>query len=399
MAVVVARMVAQLEAETSSFHARMTAAETQLTRWNNSTTAGRRGVMVLNNALQQLSFQAAGLPGPLGKVASAVGILGLGTGPVMVAVAALGALAVVFDRAAKSAEEFVKEATRVREFQQSHVAMLAGIGPAPQLTRGERILEMEKQLAGALKQQEALGPARFGLLPLKVGEDPTERARQANREFNALTVTVNNLTRALRELRIEEAEAQRKQKLADIIFQQDQILLERGGVFQALRPGFQAGPFGVQTGGALGLPAPSGPTFANIRANVPRFVAPDTASKAGFKMTPEFAIMSSMALLQGAQGGPAGLFGAAAGPVAMINPLAGAITAGIGGIFSLFDNSEERRHRALMDKLDKLGQEVGLDRVTVVFTGPDGHQIRKSLAELEEGDAVERVPGPVGAGG
>lgn len=83
----------------------------------------------------------------------------------------------------------------------------------------------------------------------------------------------------------------------------------------------------------------------------------------------------------------------------MINPLAGMITAGLGTVFSLFNNDEERRHRQLVDAVQKLGKEVGLDRVTIVFTGPDGHQIRRSLAELEEGDAVERVPGPVGATG
>jgi len=52
-----------------------------------------------------------------------------------------------------------------------------------------------------------------------------------------------------------------------------------------------------------------------------------------------------------------------------------------------------------MEKLEKLAQEVGLERVTVVFTGPDGHQVRKTLAELESSDAVERVPVAVGASG
>jgi hypothetical protein len=119
-----------------------------------------------------------------------------------------------------------------------------------------------------------------------------------------------------------------------------------------------------------------------------------------FKMTPEFAIMSSMAMMQGAQmGGIGGFLGAAAGPAAAINPLAGAIVGGLGGIFSMFDKSEERRHKELVDKLERLANEVGLERVTVVFTGPDGHQVRKSLADLESSDAVSRVPGPVGATG
>src|SRR5687768_10822856 len=89
-------MVASLEAETSSFHARMTAAEAQIGKWTGSTAVGSRATRVLHNSLQQLAFQAAGIPGPVGKAASAIGVLGLGGGPVFLAVAALGALALVW---------------------------------------------------------------------------------------------------------------------------------------------------------------------------------------------------------------------------------------------------------------------------------------------------------------
>jgi len=75
------------------------------------------------------------------------------------------------------------------------------------------------------------------------------------------------------------------------------------------------------------------------------------------------------------------------------------ILGGLGGIFNAFDRSEERRHRELVDAVGRLAKEVGLERVTVVFTGPDGREIRKTLRELEDGDAVERMPGPVGANG
>lgn len=77
----------------------------------------------------------------------------------------------------------------------------------------------------------------------------------------------------------------------------------------------------------------------------------------------------------------------------------GVILSGLGGIFSAFDNAEERRHRELKSTIEKLGQEVGLDRVTVVFTGADGHQIRRTLAQLEDSDGVERIPSSAGARG
>jgi hypothetical protein len=77
----------------------------------------------------------------------------------------------------------------------------------------------------------------------------------------------------------------------------------------------------------------------------------------------------------------------------------GLILGSLGGIVSAFDNAEERRTQRVVDAIERMAKEVGLERLTVVFTGPDGHQVRKSLAELESGDAVERVPGPVGATG
>jgi sugar phosphate isomerase/epimerase len=102
--------------------------------------------------------------------------------------------------------------------------------------------------------------------------------------------------------------------------------------------------------------------------------------------------------LGGILSGAAGLGGISKGLAGVLGPVGFGLTA-LGGVFGLFDNNEERRHRELVRTIERMGQEVGLDRVTVVFTGPDGHQVRRSLAELEESDAVERVPGPVGAGG
>jgi hypothetical protein len=58
-----------------------------------STATARRGAGLFNNALQQLTFQAAGIPGPVGKAASAIGLMGIGGGPVLIATAGIGALA------------------------------------------------------------------------------------------------------------------------------------------------------------------------------------------------------------------------------------------------------------------------------------------------------------------
>jgi len=77
----------------------------------------------------------------------------------------------------------------------------------------------------------------------------------------------------------------------------------------------------------------------------------------------------------------------------------GAVLSGLGGIFSLFDRSEDRRTDRIVQAIDRMAKEVGLERVSVVFTGPDGHEIRRALSELESSDAVQRIPAPAGAAG
>lgn len=139
----------------------------------------------------------------------------------------------------------------------------------------------------------------------------------------------------------------------------------------------------------------------------------DRADLARQLRSPEFALQTLTTLTSGIRQGGAGALGALGSlslGAAGMKGIAGTAAAGplgwvgfglsaISNVFGLFNNAEDRRHRELVRSIEKLGKEVGLDRVTVVFTGPDGHQIRKSLAELESGDAVERIPGPAGATG
>lgn len=401
MAVVVGRMLVTLEAQTAAFSARMAAAGQQINRFGGTAMSARRGVSQMQFGLQALAFQAAGIPGPVGRAVSAIGMLGAGSFTTLAVVAGIGAIALAYKLAAKEANDLIVSTERLNT---SYRDIVAG---------GRPLVLLQNRIQTALQQQTE-AQAKLDRLRQTVGMGKT---RGSPGEIALAETNVEAATRvviALRQLRPEMVAAA---QLVTITFQQGAAQLARGGVFQALRARLEAPAFGAAGLGLGGTPL----SFANIRGNVPRFVpdplAPEQfppreffisdlvkeggkTRQPGFKMTPEFAIMSSMALLQGAQGGGVGGFlGAAAGPVSMINPLAGAITAGVGGIFSLFDRSEERRHRELVDKLERIANEVGLERVTVVFTGPDGHQVRKSLAELESGDAVERVPGPVGATG
>jgi hypothetical protein len=369
-------MVASLEAETTQFHARMTAAEAQLTKWTSSTHSGRRGTLMLQQGLQQLAFQAAGLPGPLGKVAAAIGMLGAGSGTVLVALAGIGAIAAAYRMAAKEAEALKVSTDKLN---QSYRDIVAGGSPLVQLQN--RIIAAVQAQADAQEtfdQFSQVGP--FG----KTRKSPGEIALARN-DLDAATRVVN----ALRALRPEMVQAA---QLIAIMFQQGAQALAAAlrtgpGALPAIPSQFRPPVFGSSYQPGLAGPA----TFENIRRNMPRFVPePGTEyieptwtkyltkaikkGQTGFQMTPEFAIMSSMALLQGAQNGPAGLFGGAAGPLAMINPLAGAISAAVGGLFSLFDHkaderelAEERRHKELIGALHE-----GPMRVVNIFEGdPD----------------------------
>lgn len=375
MAVVVGRMLAVLEAQTAQFDARMDAAGRQLSRWNSAAGTATRGTAMFKTGIQQLAFEGLGImPPALARVSAGMLTIFGPAGIMLGAIAILGLLSLAFERAGKKAQEFVEEANRVREFELSHLKMLGGIGPGTDQTSAERLAGLQVLRERVIDMLERLTPATQSVVAQLGGIDPA--AERAQLRIDALTVSLHGLNRAIQEL-------SRPSLFSESLFVPEARTAEAAALFQRAQ---------IQMGATIKTRSFK---FVSEMNRLPQEVAPEPR----FKMTPEFAVMASMALLQGAQGGPASFFGAAAGPVAMINPLAGAITAGVGTIFSLFDHSEEKRHRELLDAVEKMGKEVGLDRVTLIFTGPDGHQIRKSLAELEEGDAVERVPGPVGAGG
>lgn len=382
-------MIAKLEAETTQFHARMTAAETQLTKWTSATVTGKRGTMMLQQGLQQLAFQATGVSGPVGKLSSGLLMIGAGGGAALAAAAAVGSLAL----AIRGLTADTRDTTRAQEEMLDSLGKLSQHGKivAAQIRIDQINRELREPTLGEklkIVGSAFIGPAFGGQSIFEHWEELKRERAQLLGVIGAAGGRVSQQESDLARRRADKAaEDARRRSLARVIPDTGQSARVMGEqLFQRDQAAMREKLF---------------IDITRMEAGMFRFAKPPEVEPAEerFKFTPEFGVMSAAALLQGAQSGAAGLLGAAAGPVAMINPLAGAITAGIGGIFSLFDNSEERRHRALLDKLDKLGQEVGLDRVTIVFTGPDGHQIRKSLAELEEGDAVERVPGPVGAGG
>lgn len=364
MAVVVGRMVAVLEAQTAQFEARMGAAGQQLSRWNSATTAARRSTAMLKTGIQQLAFEGLGvMPPALARVSA--GMLTLfGPGGVMLgAIAILGIISFAFERAGKKAQEFVEEANRAREFRLDHLKMLGGVGGDFQMTPAENLAHLRAQRAELVKQIEARRALTQSVVAQIGGFDPV--AKRASDEIDALTVSLRNLDRQLAMLASEPAMERFRFMLSNLRgisgFEFTPGGLRRGG--------FQAPPFGGAREQELHF-LPRDP-FAGISQHFGRGTTPPRP-KSGFQVTPEFAIMSMMALMQGAQSGStAGFLGAAAGPIAMINPLAGAITSLFGGLASLFERQHSERERNEERRKNELIGAIreGPTRVTEIFEG------------------------------
>lgn len=407
---VVARMVASLEAETSQFHARMTAAEAQMTKWTSSTATGTRAARVLNNSIQQLAFQAGGIPGPIGKAATAIGVLGLGTGPVMLAVAALGALALIWKHVGEEAQRSADNQTAALDRLHGNIRKAISTA-APGAVAGA-LAEAQARLDSL--RRAPLGPQRFmevqgpeGVRSVNVGSPAGDRAeqiaildtvvRQLSVGANAVTAAFEKVAEAAERTARDAAIGAIKDRGAFFLptpwirkgaevekgyekVLQDALDFEREARLEAIANVKDAGMFFLPVLGKQDVMG--GKTYI------------EAARRGGFRFTPEFAALSALAVAQGAQGGFGAFLGAASAPAAMINPLAGVITGTLATLFNVFDSkeserelAEERRHKELIGVLHE-----GPARSTNIFEGDPA-------SSLYERDRQVRLGGEPRVGG
>jgi len=302
---------------------------------------------MLRGAFEQLAIQAAGIPGPVGKAVSAIGMLGIGSTVTVGVLAGVGAIAAAYKLAAKTANDLQ---TSTDNLNKSYRDIIANGNPLVALQN--KIQDATAAQTAAFEEYDRLrtkGP--FG----KTRGSPGE-IQLAFNNWEAASRVVSGLQGLM-------PEAVRAAQLIKIEFEQAAQALARAsrtgpGAGSAIPHRFLPPGFGSSY-----APGPSPTTFANIRSNMPRFVPePGTEyieptwtkylSKAikkgetGFKLTPEFAAMAGLSLLQGAQGGTTSSFlGAAATPIAMINPLAGIFTQGFSLIAGIFERHHTERER------------------------------------------------------
>ena len=108
-----------------------------------------QGITHLRGALTVLASQAVGMPGPLGRVAATLGMMGLGS-PVMVgALAGIAALGLAWT---KFREEANKAAAAMKELHK----LESSFGPSAMQARSGSLHQQEARLAGQLEAQQSL---------------------------------------------------------------------------------------------------------------------------------------------------------------------------------------------------------------------------------------------------
>lgn len=85
----------------------------------------KQGLKRLEGGFQALAFQAAGVPGPLGRIASGLVLLGAGSGPLLAVAAAAGTLAVIWKKFGAVSDEATDAIERMnKELHKQEQALL-----------------------------------------------------------------------------------------------------------------------------------------------------------------------------------------------------------------------------------------------------------------------------------
>ena len=347
-----------------------------LTQLGKSGPGARAGLKAVEIGARQLAFEAAGLQGGIGQLVRGLAMFGGGSALMLGVVAGVGAVALAYRALTKDTREAAEEQKKLQEVLH-RVAQSAREARTPaserigvqQGQRGTRFGELNTQIAAEMANLRAnVATRRYEYesdeeaLQRMIAEDTKLQAlyrerRQLGQDIRTETVSAADATEKEAEAMKRAADQARQLKLEAIQFLQTQIQLEKGGVFQALRPTFNAPAFGSSY-----QPGPSATTFESIRKNQPRFVAPDvTPTRVPFPTAAvaAAAVAALGAMQAGGTGGTiSGLGGLAtalsgAKGLGALNPVGIGLTA-LGGVFSLFDHSQDRRQREMMEELRRI---------------------------------------------
>lgn len=233
-----------------------------------STTSARRGLTLLQNGIQNLAFHAAGIPGPVGKAAQGIGMLGIGSLWVTGGIAGLGAVAIGMRlltkdarEASKAAEELAKSVAklsvgdRLREIQadlskasrgavESRAEAISeggGFNPFLHLIAGFRSRAEEKAGQDAIAAVQAIRKARgdthreaIQALELEaslIGLSVEEQARLTAAAKGYTIEETNRLVIAARNLEIKKEEQRALNAMRDVLEEINRISAEVSQTF------------------------------------------------------------------------------------------------------------------------------------------------------------------------
>jgi len=146
---------ARFEADTGDFSARIAAAQAQLERMERAPVAAARGMMVLRSGLQGLAFEAVGVTGPVGRLASGLGILTLGSPWALGIMAGVGAVALALRAMGHDADEAAKKAAAAAAESAKRVAAAAAATPRAQAIRAMQDVEASNARVAKINQEIA----------------------------------------------------------------------------------------------------------------------------------------------------------------------------------------------------------------------------------------------------
>lgn len=437
-------MRAVLSAETSEFHARMSAASQAFQRFEGAGLSARRGVRELHSGLQEMAREAVGATGSIGRVAA--GLLNL-SGTSLGVVAGFAAIGYAIHEAYG---ELDKAQKKVEEFGHA----FEGAAHSPTLGPLEQLRKVREEA----EKIEPLKPSFWNLLfafqPAYYQANVQLKTAEAAAAEDAADAWLQAFHRAHEKIVADAAKAAERQKesfrkAADAIFAEidkrtidesteriarrlsDTARFFMGHPDIAARRGAELVNPQTQffdTGAAANLPTslldfmgPPGPRHSPL-GNVGGFMgaeqrryddaqskrekADDKAAKASAEAAARWITAGAqIAVLFGGGATPAAALGAglvtAGSIVGSKNPIVGAIIGGFGSLFSLFDQHEDNRFRQAQDAADRRNAALiaamrkGPVIVTTVLAGGTPGNVldaRYAIERNERLDAQPRLP-------
>lgn len=376
----------------------------------------RSGLRAVEIGARQLAFQAAGLSGGLGNLSRGLLMFSGGSALMLGVVAGVGAVAFAYNALTKESREASKAQQELHE-SLIRTARARAEGLLPGSVRIGRDIATARAELADLNRQRSARVAALGDVFLARGFNTLDEAIAADSQLAKIDEQRAALSLTLAQNRAAETDALKQQnaeqeKLAKKERERIAALVHLS-TFARVTPPTEtgAGPgvsnqlveAAMRGGPSLAMRGVGGETAPGaFRAELKGFSVELAAQIAG-------ALGQALVAIQaGGVGGALAGGGAILGGLSGIQGLGGLgpfglVASALGGVFSLFDNSEDRRHRQLMEETRRIRQNTearGEPRNISLTLLLNGREVSAAVVEdliyevgrMERRDATPRLP-------